>query len=418
MADEGKTRAELVDEVVALRQQVADLHAMIATHERVEEALQERAEQFQNLFEHANDAIVALTLDGIFTAVNRGTEVLLGWSRGEQIGRHYREFFTPASLVLIEERVRRIQTGEKVPSIYEVDLVCKDGSVVSVEARSRFIRNNEGRPIGILAIHRDMTARKRAEESSRIYAEIVRNMQIGLYVYHLEDINDDRTLRLVATNPAATQFTGVAVESVVGKTLDENFPGLRARGIPQTYAEVVRSGQAVEREAVSYGDDRILQGAFSVKAFPLPNQCMGVVFENITVRKQTEEALRRSERFNASLVAQSPLGIVTYTPDGNVVSVNHAWEKMWGVTWEQVKDYNLWTDPQLFSTPLREALERLVQQGDAIPSFELEYDIGTTLPGGNRRWTSCKFYTVQEENGEVTQLVCLNEDITERKQME
>ncbi len=541
MTDEGKTKAQLLGEVVALRQQVADLQAAIAAHAQTEEALRERAEQFQNFFEHANDVNMALTLGGIFTAVNRGTEVLLGWSREEQIGRHYCEFLTPTSLTLVEERARRIAAGEKVSSIYEVELLRKDGRVVPVEARARFIRNREGQPIGILAIHRDIsarkeaeetlrhseqeladffehapmglhwvgpdgtilrvnqaeldllgytreeyvghhiaefhadppviadilqrltrgqtlndyearlrckdgslktvllssnvrwegerflhtrcftrdiTARKRAEEGLRIYGEIVRHMQIGLYVYHLEDLTDDRTLRLVATNPAATQFTGVAMDRVVGKILDENFPGLRANGIPQLYAAVVRSGQAVELEEVSYGDDRVLHGAFSVKAFPLPNQCMGVVFENITARKQAEEALRRSERFNASLIAQSPLGIVTYTPDGNITSVNQAWEHMWGVSWAQVQGYNVWTDPQLVGTPLREALERLVQQGGATPSFELDYNIGTTLPGGNRRWTSCRFYTVQGEDGEVTQLICLNEDIAKRKQME
>src|SRR5882672_2848829 len=136
---------------------------------------------------------------------------------------------------------------------------------------------------------------------------------------------------------------------------------------------------------------------------------MGVAFENIAARKQVEEALRKSERFNASLIAQSPLGILTYTPDGNVTSVNQAWEKIWGATWEQAKDYNLWTDPQLFGTSLREALERLIQQGGETPSFELEYEIAT-LSGGNKRWASSKFYAVQEENGGITQLVCLNED--------
>ncbi|HKA54261.1 MAG TPA: PAS domain-containing protein, partial [Candidatus Binatia bacterium] len=75
--------------------------------------------------------------------------------------------------------------------------------------------------------------------------------------YHLEDLNSDRTLRLIAANPAAAQFTGVAVESLVGKTLDENFPGLRAQGIPQRYAEVVRAGRAVELEDVAYGDERV-----------------------------------------------------------------------------------------------------------------------------------------------------------------
>jgi PAS domain S-box-containing protein len=66
-----------------------------------------------------------------------------------------------------QERARRIQAGEKVSSIYGIELLRKDGSVVPVEARSRFIRAREGKPIGILAIHRDITARKQAEAALR-----------------------------------------------------------------------------------------------------------------------------------------------------------------------------------------------------------------------------------------------------------
>src|SRR5262249_45118080 len=45
----------------------------------------------------------------------------------------------------------------------EIELLRKDGSVVPVEARSRFIRDRQGKPIGVLASYRDITARKQAE---------------------------------------------------------------------------------------------------------------------------------------------------------------------------------------------------------------------------------------------------------------
>src|SRR5262245_611771 len=142
MKDQRKTKARLIKELATLRQS---------------------EERYRQLFESANDAIVSLTLDGIITTVNRGVEVLLSWSREEQIGRHYREFLTPSSVVFTEERAQRIQAGEKVSSIFEIELLRKDGSVVPVEARSRFIRDRQGKPIGVLASYRDITARKQAE---------------------------------------------------------------------------------------------------------------------------------------------------------------------------------------------------------------------------------------------------------------
>lgn len=58
-------------------------------------------------------------------------------------------------------------------------------------------------------------------------------------------MSDDRTLRMVYANPAVKTLTGLGPEDVVGKTLDENCPGLRAKGIPQRYAEVVRRQSAI-----------------------------------------------------------------------------------------------------------------------------------------------------------------------------
>lgn len=83
----------------------------------------------------------------------------------------------------------------------------------------------------------DAQSLQRAEAELRVSQLINENIPIGLHIYHLEDVSDDRTLRMVYANPAVKTLTGLGPEDVVGKTLDENCPGLRAKGIPQRYAE-------------------------------------------------------------------------------------------------------------------------------------------------------------------------------------
>jgi diguanylate cyclase (GGDEF)-like protein len=129
--------------------------------------------------------------------------------------------------------------------------------------------------------------------SSEFYQEIARSMQVGLYVYRLEDPDDDRSLRMIATNEAATTFTGIPQDAVLGRTLDESFPGLRETGIPQCYAEVIRTGVPQTWEDILYADDRIISTAFYVKAFPLAGQCVAILFENISERKRAEQTLER-----------------------------------------------------------------------------------------------------------------------------
>jgi PAS domain S-box-containing protein len=136
----------------------------VTAEHRLTEELRENEERYRNLFENANDAIVTFTLEATVTSTNRGLEALLGWSREELIGQHYRKFITPASAALGEERTRRFLAGERVPSIFEAEMVRKDGSVVPIECRTRAIRDKEGKPVGFQGTYRDISAKKALEQ--------------------------------------------------------------------------------------------------------------------------------------------------------------------------------------------------------------------------------------------------------------
>jgi PAS domain S-box-containing protein len=161
----GKTKAQLLDEVGALRQQVADLQAELAACKYREVAMREREAHYHALFEQAGDAIMTCTLDGTITAINRGVEVLLGWSRQEVLGHHYSVLVTPTSLAVGQARTRRALAGEQQSLRFEAEMVCKGGRVIVAELQDRFTRNPEGHPIGFQVIYRDVTARKQAEKA-------------------------------------------------------------------------------------------------------------------------------------------------------------------------------------------------------------------------------------------------------------
>ncbi len=151
------------------------------------------------------------------------------------------------------------------------------------------------------------------------YRDIVEHMQAGFYLYHLEDRDDDRTLRLIGCNPASARITRVPAAEVLGRTLDENFPRLRAVGIPQAYAEVVRTGRPWTSDQLPYGDRRVVQAAFIVRAFPLPHDCVGVLFEDATANFRAQDELRRSEARHRALVNALPDTLYRVEPDGAVV---------------------------------------------------------------------------------------------------
>jgi len=247
------------------------------------------------------------------------------------------------------------------------------------------------------------------------YVDIIDNMQLGLHIYHLEDPEDDRTLRLIASNSAADQLTGLANKDVLGKKINECFPELRRQGVLRRYAEVAQSGQAVEFEQeVYYGDDQISEAWVSYKIFPLHHNCIGVLFDNITLYKQAEESLKRSEvRYRAIVEDQAEL-VDRYLPDGTLIFVNEAYCRYFGRSREELVGHSF-----IEHIP-PEDRERVWQH---VSSLSREKPLGTLehqiiLPNGETRWHQWTDRAIFDEQGGIVEYQAVGRDITEQKRAE
>lgn len=162
-----------------------------------------------------------------------------------------------------------------------------------------------------------------ANIEAQMYADALQNMQIGLYIWQLEEKDGgDGILRLISTNSAASQFTGMAAEGLIGQTISEIFPALTETDIPNIYKEVARTGQGRDLGEITYGDDRVTRGIFAVKAFPLRKNCVGIAFENITARKQAENAHLENEEQLRIIFEQASVGMARLSPEGHWIQVN------------------------------------------------------------------------------------------------
>ena len=139
---------------------------------------------------------------------------------------------------------------------------------------------------------------------------IVEQMQIGIHVYHVEDLADDRSLRLISVNPFASVILGLPADDLVGNLIDENFPRLRDHGIPAIYLEVVRTQRSTHLEDVVYDTRPANRAIFELRAFPLPNHCIGVAFENITKRKGADQLIAAERRVLERIVEGATLNVL------------------------------------------------------------------------------------------------------------
>jgi len=171
------------------------------------------------------------------------------------------------------------------------------------------------------------------------YHDIVKNMQIGLLVYQLESVDDDSTLRLIDANPMASEFAGVDIEPLIGMTIDEAFPDIRRHGLPHRYAEVARTGEPFFIDEIEYEDEQVKRSTFSVRAFALPDHCVGVLFEYTSERSRIERALRESEEHFRELVENIEEVFWVGAPDwSEVFYVSPNYEILWERSCESLYD--------------------------------------------------------------------------------
>lgn len=138
----------------------------ITESRRALRALEESEARYRSLVEQSNDAIYLL-VGRRFRFVNRRFQELLGVTAEEATAPDFdfMELVAPESRPIIEERGRRIQSGEPVPLRYEFTARRRDGQKIELEASVSYIPY-EGE-IATQGILRDITARKRAEEGLR-----------------------------------------------------------------------------------------------------------------------------------------------------------------------------------------------------------------------------------------------------------
>lgn len=133
---------------------------------KAEDELRKSQEQFQRLVQGVTDyAIYMLDPDGMVASWNSGAERIKGYSEDEIVGKHFSQFYTP------EDRERgspqtALETAEREGRVErEGWRVRKDGTRFWSHVVIDAIRDEDGTLLGFAKITRDITERKRAQES-------------------------------------------------------------------------------------------------------------------------------------------------------------------------------------------------------------------------------------------------------------
>ena len=254
-------------------------------------------ERFRLLAENAQDLIYRYCLKPTpgFEYVSPSATAIIGYTPEE----HYADpelaykIVHPGDRHLIDEILRSPQP------LITIRWLRKDGAMIWIEQRIKAIHDGTGELVAIEGIARDVTERKRFEETLRetqeFLAGILDNAPLPIY-----GVSEEGRIRLA--NRFFADFVGVPQEEVIGSLLEDVFTEEEARQFRENNRRVIETeAPLIEEEWAETSDGRRY---FQTIKFPLRDPDMrivaiGGISLDVTERRQAQKALsetRRAER--------------------------------------------------------------------------------------------------------------------------
>ncbi len=157
----------LADKINIITNDLVDMNRNLR---HTETALRESEKKHRLLAENISDSIWILDIEKLcYTYFSPSIEHILGFTPEELIGTPIDICITPDALkeamdTLGEELKNDPEKDKDRSRTIEVESYHKNGSTICVEATTKFLRDDTGRPVSVLGVTRDISLRKKAEK--------------------------------------------------------------------------------------------------------------------------------------------------------------------------------------------------------------------------------------------------------------
>lgn len=384
----------------------------ITERKLTEQALKESEERYRDLFENANDLIYTHDLEGNFTSLNRAGEIITGFTREETLRMNISQVVAPGYLEAARAMTMRKLEGEP-PTSYELEIIAKNGQRVSLELSTRLIIQN-GVPVAVQGIGRDITERRKAEEAARQSGKQLALVTDTAPVYIAQC---DTESRYKFVNKAYAARFGLSPADCIGKRIDE-IVGEEAYQTFRPYVGEILRGKPVEFEVeIPYSKiGKHFMHCSYVPEFDESGVVVGWVaaITDISERKRAEEALVASERRFRFLGEGIMHQVWTAQPDGKIDYVNKRTAEYFGRTVEQLLGEG-WRDV-IHPDDLPECLRRWTHSLETGEYYEVEFRL--RRKDGKYRWHLARATAGRDADGEIVKWFGTSTDVHDQKTAE
>lgn len=264
----------------------------------MEDALRYSEELYRTVVSASADGIILRGKTGKILTWNKAAERIFGISSEQAFDQIfdnrknflYREDGTvypgnehPSGITLA--------TGEPIRNV-QMKIKKEHGDFYWINVNTNPVFSDDsGIPSSVVIAFTDITSLKLAQNALSASAEVVKSIPSGLFIFKFE--NPDK-LYLSDANPAALHLTKIQPENIIGKELNEVWPDISNAGLSFHFLNVLQSSVPFIRSNIPFSNSQT-EGIFRITAFKMPNNRLGVAFEDVTELKTAEDQLIKAK---------------------------------------------------------------------------------------------------------------------------
>ena len=405
----------------------------VTNAKKAQEKLREGERRYAITLSSIGDAVIATDDHARVTFVNRVAETLTGWQSSDAIGRPITEVFhiinEDTRQVVEDPAAKVLRLGTVVGLANHTALLARDGRELPIDDCGSPIIEDDGKITGVVLVFRDMTQRRRAEESELLRRSNERlkraeealrksEQRFRTFVDHAADaffLFDDENM-VVDVNRQACQTLGYTREELLGMTPLDFDPDVTPAFLDENKSKV-DDGIFMTFESRHRRKDGTV---FPVEVRGLAFWADGRRFRvasarDITERRLTEEALRESEERFRGTFENAAVGIAHCDPSGRYLRVNQKYcdilryprEELLGMSFHQVV--------------LRDHLDASVDKFNQLVQGKISSysdEKRSIRKNGELVWTDVSVSLQRDGKGNPVHTIAFLQDLSERKRLE
>ncbi len=383
-------------------------------------------ETFEIIFQNSSIGIALIGRDGKYLKVNAKFCNMLGYSEEELLKAGYKDLTYDEDAAAADGVLADAFSGKAQGGVVRKRYVRKDGAIVWVEFSFSLAKNSRREPEYLIANFNDITDWKRAEEKQETERNLLRtvidNLPSAVFV-------KDKEYRKTVVNSQHVQAVAAHLgrpgldpgTELLGKTDFDVYPRGMAEAFYQEDQKVIREGKPVrDKEEMHIKADSHKKWML-VSKIPLRDrngEITGMVgiTTDITAQKEAEEAAQRDRILLRTIIDNIPHSVYVKDVNYRKIIANQENLRHTGLRSEA----EVWgkTDFDVLPRDLAEKFhvddQAVIMEGKSV----INREENLTDASGTLRWLLTTKVPLRNERGDITGLVGIGIDITERKRIE